>query len=170
MLQTLYKISANKWYWLVFLFLGIAFEATALFYQYALDYAPCVLCIHVRIWILGLILVALLALSLYRYRLGQIVAQLLMLIITAGLMERAYQLLGVERGFIMGNCTMESGLPAWFALDQWIPLVFQVWEPCGYTPELLFGITMAEALLVIFTLLFLLSGALLLAALWHKKV
>jgi len=33
---------------------------------------------------------------------------------------------------------MESGLSGWFALDEWMPLVFKVWEPCGYTPELLF--------------------------------
>ena len=78
-----------------------------------------------------------------------------MIILSAGLLERSYQLFGVERGFIMGSCTMESGLPAWFALDEWLPVVFQVHEPCGYTPELFFGITMAEALIVVSLLLLL---------------
>ena len=72
-----------------------------------------------------------------------------------GLLERSYQLLGVERGFIMGDCSMNSGLPAWFALDKWLPSVFKVWEPCGYTPEILFGVTMAEALMFISILLIL---------------
>lgn len=157
MINNLYKLSANKWYWLGLLALSIAFEATALFYQYVLEYPPCVLCIHTRIWILGMILVSLLALQFYRSRAGLLIMQLLMLVLTAGLLERSYQLLGVERGFITGSCSMESGLPAWFALDQWLPVFFQVWEPCGYTPELFFGITMAELLIVIAFLLLLMS-------------
>jgi disulfide bond formation protein DsbB len=43
---------------------------------------------------------------------------------------------------------MDSGLPGWFALDVWFPKLFKVWEPCGYTPELLFGVTMAEGLVL----------------------
>ncbi|MFC6670264.1 hypothetical protein [Marinobacterium aestuariivivens] len=59
---------------------------------------------------------------------------------------------------------MDSGLPAWFAPDQWWPWMFEIWEPCGYTPEMPFGITMAEALvglggaLVAATALMLIAG------------
>jgi len=169
MIQNLYKLSASKWYWLGFLFIGIAFEATALFYQYVLEYPPCVLCIHVRIWVLGIILVSLLALAFYKNRLGLLIMQFLMMILTAGILERSYQLLGVERGFITGSCTMESGLPAWFALDEWLPVLFQVWEPCGYTPELLFGITMAELLIVLSVLFFVVNSVLFLMTILRKK-
>jgi len=155
MLKKLMSLSASKWYWLAFLLLGIGFEATALYYQYVLDYAPCVLCIHVRIWVSGIIIVSLLALALYRSWPGLFLVQALMTVLSAGMLERSYQLLGTERGFLMGDCSMDSGLPAWFALDDWLPSVFQVWEPCGYTPELLFGVTMAEALIVFsFVILF----------------
>ncbi len=158
MLKSLFQISSNKWYWLAFLALGISLEGVALFYQYGLDYMPCVLCIHIRVWVVGMIAVSLLALFLYKQWQGLLLAQLLMSIIGAGMLERSYQLLGTERGFLSGACSMDSGLPDWFALDVWMPAMFEVQEPCGYTPELLFGVTMAEALIVFSAILFLMSA------------
>jgi disulfide bond formation protein DsbB len=158
MLKTLFQISSNKWYWLAFLGLGLSLEAVALFYQYGLDYMPCVLCIHVRVWVLGMVTISLLALLLYKQWQGLLLVQILMSIIGAGMLERSYQLLGTERGFLPGACSMESGLPDWFALDVWMPAMFEVQEPCGYTPELLFGVTMAEALIVFSAILFLMSA------------
>ncbi len=143
-----WRLPEKTGYWLFFLLLGFALEGVALFYQYQLDYSPCVLCIHLRIWTAALILVAVLGLLVHKTRAGIILSQFLMLVVSAGMLERSWLLLGIERGFIEGSCSMDSGLPAWLALDKWFPAIFEVMEPCGYTPELLFGITMAEALLV----------------------
>ncbi|MCK5648128.1 MAG: disulfide bond formation protein B [Gammaproteobacteria bacterium] len=160
MLKKILQMSANKWFWLAFLGLSISFEVIALFYQYVLDYMPCVLCIHVRIWVLAMIIVSLLALMVYRYWLGLFIMQLLMTGMTAGLLERSYQLFGTERGFLLSGCSMESGLPGWFALDDWLPSMFKVWEPCGYTPELMFAVTMAEALIVVSFILLVINALL----------
>jgi disulfide bond formation protein DsbB len=169
-LSKLSNLSANKWYWLAILILGVSLEATALVYQYILDYMPCVLCIHVRIWVLAIIVISLLSLMLYKQWQGLLVMQLSMTVIGVGLLERSYRLLGTERGFLSGGCSMDSGLPQWFALDKWWPMVFEVQEPCGYTPELLLGITMAEALLVFSALLLLLSMSFVVSLLiTHRK-
>lgn len=157
MFNKLLAISMSKFYWLGLMLFAISLELSALFYQYALDYLPCVLCIHVRIWVLAIIILSALTLRYLNKSYMLIFSQLMMSIISLGLFERSYQLLGTERGFVFGECNMESGLPAWFALDQWLPSVFKVWTACGYTPELLFGITMSEALIVISAILVLLS-------------
>ena len=60
-------------------------------------------------------------------------------------------------------------MPAWFALDQWLPWIFEVQTSCGYTPLVLFEITLAEALLVIVVGLALLSGALFVASFMSSK-
>jgi len=148
-LNRLAAIGASAWYWLAMLATGLSLEAVALFYQYALDYYPCVVCIHVRIWVLAFILVALLALLVRGFRYARTLMHGLTIVLSAGLLERAWMLLGIERGTVEGSCSFDSGLPAWFALDQWFPALFKIWEACGYTPELLFGITMAESLLVL---------------------
>jgi disulfide bond formation protein DsbB len=88
-----------------------------------------------------------------------------MALLMGGMLERSWQLLGTERGWIFGSCNMDAGLPAWFALDRWFPAVFEVKDACGYTPELLFGVTMAEALLLFSLTLTLLAAGLMVISL-----
>jgi len=154
-LDTLACTGRSAWYWLALLVFGVSSEAIALYYQYGLDEWPCVLCIQMRLWMVLLIVIALLVLLLRRFRSAVVAGHLLVMVAAAGMLERAYVLLGTERGFVIGDCGFDLGLPSWFTPDQWLPALFEVQTTCGYTPELLFGITMAEALIVTSALLLL---------------
>lgn len=138
--------------------------AVALGYQYLLDEPPCVLCIHVRLWVSLMVLFAALGVWLHESPRLNSMIHLFMLLIGAGLADRSYQLLGTERGFIFGDCVFDLGFPSWLAIDQWFPAFYGVETACGYTPVLLFGITMAEALIVMSALLIIVSLLLLLAS------
>ena len=133
------NMAVSRWYWLALLVLGLALEAAALYFQYVMDYPPCALCIHVRILVLGVILVALFALAVYRTRTGRLAAHLLTALLLGVLTQRAWLLLGIERGFVEGECGFDLGLPSWLPLDQWFPAMFQVHTTCGYTPLLPLG-------------------------------
>ena len=85
------------------------------------------------------------------------VIQFCVVMTAAGLMERSYQLLGTERGFVFGDCGFDLGLPGWFAIGEWLPWLYRVETSCGYTPELVLGITMAEALMLFSTCLLIIS-------------
>jgi len=169
MLSKLATIGSSFWYWLALVVLGLSMGGVALTYQYVLEYLPCVLCIHARILVFAFILLALLTLFVRRSRPLLVMAHVLNTVIMVGLLERAWVLLGTERGTVEGSCGMDSGLPGWFALDVWFPRLFKVWEPCGYTPELLFGITMAEALLVFSAAMVVVTVTLVLATLFGRK-
>lgn len=169
MSELLDRIGRSAGYWLMLCITGLAFEGVALYYQHVLDEMPCVLCIHVRIWVLALILVSLAALWMRRNRLTNLISHLLTVLIALGLLERSYQLLGTERGFTFSDCGFDLGMPAWFAIDVWFPQMFKVQTSCGYTPELLFGITMAEALMVSSALLLILATVMVIAALVNIK-
>ena len=164
MLSKLQNIAHNRWYWLALAAVGLSFISIALYYQYVLEEQPCLLCIQARLWVTAFILVSLIALVFPR-KWTNISSHLLTVVIAAGLLERSYQLLGTERGFVFSDCGFDLGLPAWLALDTWFPALFRVETSCGYTPELIFGITMAEALIVFATLLLLTSLSLTVAAL-----
>ena len=159
MLDKLRCFSRSSWYWLGIIIIGLAMEGIALFYQYGLDYGPCVLCIHIRIWVMALILIAILGLVFRKSATLSKFTHLATFAVSIGFTERSWQTLAVERGWIIDSCSMDSGLPDWFALDKWIPHIFEPWEPCGYTPELLWNITMAEGLMA-FSVLFLVSSLL----------
>ena len=155
----LINLSQQRLYWLLLFLCGFALEAGALYYQYVLDEWPCVLCIHVRIAVMAFMLLALLAMMIQStglYRLLHGINSLVMV----WLVERSWQVLAVERGWVFGDCTLELGMPAWFALDKWLPAIFEVQTSCGYTPLILFNISMAEILMVVSALLLLLSAAL----------
>jgi disulfide bond formation protein DsbB len=160
MKEFLIDLGRQRRYWALLILAGLALEGGALYYQYALDEWPCLLCIHVRILVMGFVLLGLLAIffteSVAAMRLFHGLNTLLM----AWLVERSWQVLAVERGWVFGDCTMDLGMPAWFALDKWLPSVFEVQTACGYSPLILFDITMAEALLVISILLLIISAAL----------
>jgi disulfide bond formation protein DsbB len=159
-------IGKSGWYWLALVLIGLSFEGVALFYQHVLDEMPCVLCIHVRLLVLALLLLALVAMFLRHFKWPNVLAHLLSVLVAVGLLERSWQLLGTERGFTFGDCGLDPGFPAWLPLDAWFPAVFQVQTSCGYTPELLFGITMAEALIVFSAAFVLVSLAMTVAALF----
>jgi disulfide bond formation protein DsbB len=144
-------------YWLAMLVFGVAMEGIALIYQYVLNDPPCVLCIHVRLWVCLMIILALAGWLVRTRRVWSALTHLLMAGVMVGILDRAWRLLGTERGFYIASCNFNLGLPAWFAPDKWLPSVFEVQASCGYTPELVFGITMSEFLLVMSATLLLLS-------------
>lgn len=157
MIQSLTKLSQQRRYWLALLSLGILLEGVGLYYQYQLNEWPCVLCIHVRISVLGFVLISLIAVFCKPWPDLISAAHGLCTIVMAVLVERSWRVLAVERGWIFGDCDMDAGLPPWLALDQWFPSMFEVQAACGYSPIILFDISMAEVLMPLSVLLLLLS-------------
>ena len=160
MINFLIDLGKQRRYWVILVLIGVALEAIALYYQYALDEWPCVLCIHVRLWVLAFIVIGLAALAFTGSTTIMRLMHGLTTIVMLGLLERSYQVLAVERGWVFGDCDMELGMPAWFAIDKWLPSVFEVQTSCGYTPLILFNVSMAEALLVISGTLVIISASL----------
>jgi disulfide bond formation protein DsbB len=162
MLNRLAIIARSRLYWFLVLLACLALEGVALYYQYILDYGPCVLCVHIRAWIAGIALVALLMMIVG----GPLAAlgHLASLGLALGMLRSSYVTLGVERGTIIDACTMDPQFPSWLPLHQWLPTLFEPWEPCGYTPMLAFNVSMAEALIVISLLWVLVSLVLLLGS------
>jgi len=156
LIQQFKSMAHSRWYWLFYIVTGLALLAIALFYQYVFDEQPCVVCIQVRLWISLLVLVALAGLF-SRSSIVNTIAHISTVLIAIGLTERSYLLLGTERGFIFSDCGFDLGLPSWLAIDEWLPWLYRIETSCGYTPEIIFGITMAEALIVFSISLLLIS-------------
>jgi len=156
----LIDFAASRRYWIGLVLTGIALEAAGLYFQYLRGELPCVLCIQVRLLVVAFALIALLASFFTRSRLAMQLFHGLTTLVMLALVERSWQVLAVERGWTFGSCSMDLGMPEWFAIDKWLPSVFEVQTSCGYSPLLFFGITMAEALLVFSVILAIISAAL----------
>lgn len=143
------RIAESRLFWLAVIVGALTLEGIALYYQYGLRQYPCMLCIHVRIWVAAFVPIGVLGLIFARSRAGLAVTSVLGLVAAGGMLERSWQTLATERGWTMGACEFTAGLPDWFALDAWFPALFQVQGPCGRTPNVPLGLTMAEALTAI---------------------
>ena len=148
-LKPLQKLSLSPWYWLGYALGSISLLCVALIYQYVFEELPCVVCIQIRLWISLLVIVSLVGFFLRNKLWANLAMQLGIVLISVGLIERSYLLLGTEKGFVFADCGFNTGLPSWFAIEQWLPWMYQVQASCGYTPELLWGVTMAEMLMLL---------------------
>ncbi|MEO0971497.1 MAG: disulfide bond formation protein B [Pseudomonadota bacterium] len=136
--------------WAALVLLCVALEAGALYYQEALYYFPCELCIYTRVWIaaIGLLGIAGWLVRAVPWAVRAVLIGELALVI--GLAGVVWKLLAIDYGFAGdGACNLYAQFPAWAPLDQWLPRLFEVQATCGETPQVLFGVSMADGLAVI---------------------
>ena len=146
-MTTLSPFLQSRWYWLSLALFGVVLLGVALFYQYALGDEPCQVCIHARLWVVAFTLIALIMLIASQTSLLRVLGNLGVLIAGAGLFERARYLYQLENGIGDGSCQFQLGMPDWFAVDRWMPWLFEVRNLCSFTPDMLFGLSMAETLM-----------------------
>lgn len=147
-LQSTRTLLCTRWYWLALALVGVGMLGVALYYQYGLGEEPCQICIHARIWVAAWTVLALVMCCLPGRRTLNAAANLLVIACAVGLGERSWYLYKIENGIGNGSCEFFLGFPDWFALDRWLPALFEVRNLCSYSPEMLFGISMAESLLL----------------------
>ena len=148
-MTTLSHFLQSSWYWLSLALFGVSLLGVALYYQYALGDEPCQVCIHARLWVVAFTFIAIVMLVTPQISPLRVVGNLGVLIAGAGLFERARYLYRLENGIGDGSCQFQLGMPDWFALDRWMPWLFEVRNLCSFTPEMLFGLSMAETLMVL---------------------
>ena len=136
-------------YWLAIALLGLALLIIALYYQHALGEEPCQVCVQIRLWVVAITGVGLLMVLMPRRTPSAVLGNALLLGCCLGLLERSWLLYQLENGRGNGSCEFQLGMPDWFAVDRWFPEVFEVRNLCSFTPELFWGVSMAEGLVAI---------------------
>jgi disulfide bond formation protein DsbB len=134
--------------WYLAIALPLVLEPAALIFQYALDYGPCILCVQIRATLFAMLITGIAGIAVSCKKAQKLLSSTL-LAITAVFAYQSVMVLGIERYWFEGSCTMDAPFPSWLPLNDWLPSVFEPWELCGYTPEIIHGITMAETLVVI---------------------
>lgn len=118
----------------------------ALYYQYYLDWEPCVLCIQIRVIMAAIMLLSIVMLFFYQYRLPRLLGYAMQTGLAIILFLKSRAIYRIETGLDQAECMFNAGLPEWLNLEVWWPSVFEVRSACGDSPELFMGISMVEAL------------------------
>jgi disulfide bond formation protein DsbB len=146
LLTNLLKIERHVGVWFIIFMLTTASIVLALYYQYGLELEPCVLCIHIRIIMIGLMLLSFFMIFLTKYTPVRFIGNIVQSALALQLFLTSRTLYRIEMGLEEAGCMFSANLPEWFDLEDWLPSIFQVRSACGETPELFLNITMADAL------------------------
>lgn len=169
-MQKLYTLISNKFYWIFLLVTGVTMLCVALYYQHVLGDEPCEVCIHIRIWVVAFTMLSILMLVLPSKKFISIIGHLFTTVMLIGFLERCLYISKVEKGLVNDICSFYLDFPNWFALDKWFPEIFEVRNLCSFSPELILGITMTEGLIFIATALTICSLVALSLILFYKPL
>ncbi|GGW62285.1 disulfide bond formation protein DsbB [Alishewanella tabrizica] len=147
MFRALKTVSVQRWPWLVLALSALLLLLAGLYFQYQLNYQPCIKCIYVRVAFFGIMLAALLVTiapkqAFLRYLgvcLGGAAA-------VYGVLQ-AHELVNIEQVLASGGfttCALFANFPTWLALDSWFPALFAVTGTCGGVDWQFVGLSMAE--------------------------
>lgn len=140
--------------WLLLAASALLLLSLALYLQYVIGIAPCVLCIYQRVALGGGVLAALIALL--QPHCGWLRGGALLLWIYSA--WRGLQVAWLQQaGTTWLMCPFKPQFPEWLPLDHWLPWLFQATGECHLAISTRLYLTLPQWLLLIFTLYLLLG-------------
>lgn len=153
MLSVIKAISKNRIAWLLLIISCSVLEVIALYFQYGMGLAPCVMCIYERVALLVILLSGVI---------GFFFPHIALLRGTA-LLIGAY---GAYRGMLLAikhtdyqlhpapwnQCSPFVDFPKMFPLDDWLPAFFAPSGDCSKISWQLWGLSMPQWLIIIFSM------------------
>ena len=147
-MKAFYEFGQSIYLWVTGIVYLLVMECIALYYQYFLQFLPCALCVQVRAWVLGAIFSAVFS-TYFRFIFWiRFVGLSTTIFFIGGALYTSWYAWGVENGTVISSCSIGAGFPRFMPLDQWVPFLFGANGPCGQSPEMGFGLSMVETLLI----------------------
>ncbi|MCE9678594.1 disulfide bond formation protein DsbB [Shewanella sp. AS1] len=139
--------------WIILFLSGLALEITALFFQHVMKLDPCVMCIYIRLAVIGIMLAGLLGIFGYQFKGLRALATLVWGVSAVWGVKLAYELVDIQTNANpFATCSFLPDFPGWMPLHEWLPWLFLPTGMCTDTPWEIFGVTMAQWMILAFTL------------------
>jgi disulfide bond formation protein DsbB len=140
--------------WLCLAFTAFGLEAVALYFQYALDLAPCIMCVYQRLAILALAFAGILGAISAKYIVGRVISFALWATASIWGLIIAIEHVDMQAnsGSLFYSCEFIPNFPSWAPLHQWFPLLFEATGDCGEISWQLLGFSMPQWMVAIFGL------------------
>lgn len=153
MLSLLHALSVQRWPWLLLAAGSASLLGAALYFQYVMDLAPCIMCVYQRAALCGILLASLLGAAGYQQALWRFIALIGWMVGAGWGLKIAHDQVVVEQIVASGGfstCALFPEFPDWLLLHEWLPSVFNPTGMCGEVAWSLFGLSMAAWMQFIF--------------------
>lgn len=165
-------VSARAWLLLAISTLGL--ELAALYFQYAMDLAPCIMCIYQRVAIWAIFFAGIAGYFSSSLIIGRIVAFGLWAVgaiwgLIIALEHVEMQSANKGPLSFLFSCDIVPNFPSWAPLHEWIPALFEASGDCGEISWQFLGHSMPEWMVVVYSVYTALFAAVLVARLVATK-
>ncbi|MFC0048266.1 disulfide bond formation protein DsbB [Rheinheimera tilapiae] len=151
------RLPFKAWPWLLMSAFAGALLITALYFQYVMGLAPCIMCVYQRFAIVGILLSGLVGAFGCQYSLVRWLAYTGWLLSSGWGLKIAHDQVLEEQLVLSGgfsSCGIFPDFPTWLPLHEWIPEVFKPTGMCGEILWTLFGYSMPFWMRITFALFF----------------
>jgi disulfide bond formation protein DsbB len=140
--------------WQLLAMSALVLEGAGLYFQYGLELDPCVLCIYQRAAVIGILISALIGMSVPTSSIARWIGYLGWGMAAGWCLYLALELSGMQLGIVQPSlsCDVNAKFPAWLKLDQWIPVMFQPTGFCGDIQWQFLGMSMPLWMVIIMSL------------------
>jgi len=150
-LRLLSNLSTKPHAWLLLALSALSLELCALFFQYYMGLAPCIMCIYQRVAIGGIFFAGILGCLGYPW------ARVLAYCSWAtgaiwGLLIAIEHVEIQASNSLFYSCEYVPNFPTWLPLHQWLPWLFEATGDCGDINWQFFGYSMPQMMIGIYTL------------------
>lgn len=153
-MRLLSDLTTNSKPWLLLTLSALALELCALFFQYAMNLAPCIMCVYQRVAIAAIILGGGIGFTGCRFLISRVIAYALWA--TGAIWGLIIALEHVEMqnnsGSLFFSCDIFPNFPTWAPLHEWLPFLFEATGDCGDINWQFLGYSMPQWMIVVYGL------------------
>lgn len=148
------KITTTQRPWLLLGASALAFELSALFFQYGLKLEPCIMCVYQRLAILTIAAAGIIGAAGYKYVLARTIGFALWGVGSIWGLQVALEHAEIQANSssLFFSCDFIPNFPVWAPLHEWIPFLFEATGDCGEIAWQFLGYSMPQWMILIFGL------------------
>ena len=138
--------------WLLLAFTALAFELSALFFQYGLGLEPCIMCVYQRVAIWAIFLAGIITALAPKVILFRVIGYGLWGVgaIWGLLIAIEHVEMQQASSSLFFTCEFIPNFPTWAPLHEWIPALFAATGDCGEISWQFLGYSMPQWMVVIY--------------------
>lgn len=153
-MRLLSQLPTNKRAWQLLAISALLFELIALYFQYAMGLAPCIMCIYQRAAVWGIFIAGIIGTFGCQFIVLRIASMGLWA--TSAIWGLFIALEHVEMQSstmsFMFSCEIVPNFPSWAPLHEWLPALFEATGDCGDILWQFLGFTMPQVMVAIFAI------------------
>ncbi len=147
------NLSTNSSAWFILALSALGLEIAALYFQYALGLAPCIMCIYQRTALWAIFFAGVIGYVANKNIIGRLFAYIFWAVGAIWGLLIAIEHVDIQTAefSFMFTCEIVPNFPTWAPLHEWLPMLFEANGDCGDINWQFLGLSMPQMMIAVFS-------------------